>query len=423
VLTALVAITAIVLLAALALIAVIIFRVLARGLRGLLFDRALTNNRTSLPPEYELPRYLEPSSGPPDPAVRWPGWDGWYFFMIPDDQNLPVKMIRASIMTGLYGLQGVDDYQELLLRLSTFDAVEHLVLTPTEIAAIGGMERTNYLSHRYLPKRSDLSIKRDTLDVAVTGAKVSQDQRTQLYGRIQGSWPNYQFEFINPEAEIKISLACKARNIVWWADIPEVFTYFAAFGDFTGTITYRRGTHKDHPEDLMHREETYALRGRGSFEHGCARRPFDFDSFWFPVRAIGAIMPRFKAIRYQYELFLGDQDFHGGFMLARGFGINFRNLGGFYLDGAYRRIKNVRIEYFQGEDDEVGTCQGAGSATFHRKWKVRAVTDDGILEYTGRRDFPPAGISSNMTYYNFLYAGTYAGKAISGRGYGEYLSM
>ncbi len=32
-------------------------------------------------------------------------------------------------------------------------------------------------------------------------------------------------------------------------------------------------------------------------------------------------------------------------------------------------------------------------------------------------------ISSNMIYYNFSYTGTYAGQAISGTGYGEFLNM
>jgi len=38
---------------------------------------------------------------------------------------------------------------------------------------------------------------------------------------------------------------------------------------------------------------------------------------------------------------------------------------------------------------------------FYRRWKVRAVTDDGILEYVGTREWPPASIGRNMIYYNF----------------------
>jgi hypothetical protein len=406
-----------------ALALVIVLRTLASLLRARFSDRSSTNDRTSLAREHELPRYLEPSSGKVDTSARWPGWDGWYFFMIPEDKNLPLKMVRTSIMTGLYGLEGIDNYEELLLRLSTFDAVEHLVLTPTEIKAPGGSERTNYLSHRYLPKRSDLDIKRDLLDVAVMGTKIARDQSSEAYGRIEGSWPNYRFDFLNPETEIKVSLQCTAKDIVWWADIPGVFTYFSAFGDFEGTITYGRGTRKESAQALMHHPETYPLKGRGCFEHGYARRPFDYDSAWFPIRAVGTLVPSFKAVRYHYELFIGDGGLHGGFMFARALGIDFRNQGGFYLDGDYRRITKVRIEYSKDDDEEVGSCRGTDSATFHRKWTVRATTDEGVLEYTGRREWPPAAVSANMIYYNFSYEGNYGGRRISGRGYGEYLGL
>jgi len=73
----------------------------------------------------------------PDGAVdyeaRWPGWDGWYFFVIPDQKDLPVKMIRGSLMTGLYGLEGIDNYDRLLLRMSERDAAEFLCLVPTAV--------------------------------------------------------------------------------------------------------------------------------------------------------------------------------------------------------------------------------------------------------------------------------------------------
>jgi hypothetical protein len=416
-------IVGIVLAAVVALALVILLRAVASLLRGRFSDRSSRNDRSFLPRKYELPRYLEPPSGAINVGARWPGWDGWYFFVIPEDKALPVKMVRASVMTGLYGLQGIDDYEKLLLRLSTFDAVEHLVLAPTELATPRGVERTNYLSHRYLPKQSDLDIKRDVLDVTVMGTNIAQDQKSEAYGRIQGAWPAYRFDFLNPEAEIRVSLQCTVKDIVWWADIPEVFTYFSAFGDFEGTITYGRGTRKDDPEVLMHRHETYHLKGRGCFEHGCARRPFDFDSAWFPIRAIGTLVPSFRAVRYHYEVLIGDGDFHGGFMFARALGIDFRNQGGFYLNGEYRQIKNVKIEYSRDEDEQVGTCRGTDSTTFHRRWTVWATTDDGILEYTGVREWPPAAVSPNMIYYNFSYAGNYRGQDIAGRGYGEYLGL
>ena len=112
--------------AVVALALIILLRAVSSLLRGRFSDRSSGNDRTFLPREYELPRYLEPPSGAIDTGARWPGWDGWYFFMVPEDKGLPLKMLRASIMTGLYGLQGIDDYEKLLLRLSTFDAVEHL---------------------------------------------------------------------------------------------------------------------------------------------------------------------------------------------------------------------------------------------------------------------------------------------------------
>ena len=397
-------------------VAVLIFRVLTPAVRGFWFDCALTNNRTSLSPKKELPVYLAPSSGAPDMSFRWPGWDGWYFFMVPDDTRLPVKMVRASIMTGLYGLGGVDDYAALPSGLSTFHAIEHMMLTPTEFSTPSGTEKTNYLSHRYLPRQPDLSIRRDVLDVAIRSVNGGHDVATP-HGRIQGSWPRYQFDFVNPEADIRVSLHCTMRDMIWWADIPEVFTYFAAFGDFEGSITYGRGAL---PGD---QEQSYALKGRGSFEHGYARKPFNFDALWYPVRMIEAVIPLFKAIRYQYELFLGDEGLHGGFMVARGFGIDFRNLGGVYVDGAYVRIKQVKIEYVSSEDETLPTGRGRGSVTFHREWKVRAVTDEGLLEYTGRREWPPPRVSSNMIYYNFSFSGSFRGKSVSGRGYGEYLSL
>jgi hypothetical protein len=194
------------------------------------FDRAMKNTRDSLPQEYELPRYFKLNKqGEVDTSARWPGWDGWYFFMVPEDRNLPVKMIRASLMTGLYGLEGIDNYEKLLLRLSTLEAVEHLTLIPTEERINGRKEKENHLSHHYLPKKTDLIMNHKELDVAIKGAKVTSDEEVEQYGRINGTWPNYEFRFINPQAEISLVLNYRGENIVWWADVPNFFTYFAAF--------------------------------------------------------------------------------------------------------------------------------------------------------------------------------------------------
>src|SRR5574341_1791825 len=94
-------------------------------------DNAKKNDINTLPQAYELPRYYKlKKNGEVDTTVLWPGWDGWYFFVVPDDKGLPVKMIRASLMTGLYGLEGIDNYEKLPPVLSAFDVVEYLTLIP-----------------------------------------------------------------------------------------------------------------------------------------------------------------------------------------------------------------------------------------------------------------------------------------------------
>jgi hypothetical protein len=389
-------------------------------------DHSSRNDRNSLSSLHELPRYFRlNSSGIVDTSVRWPGWDGWYFFMVPDDALLPVKLVRGSIMTGLYGLEGIDNYGELQLRLSTSDAVEHLLFTPTEVSANSAKEKSNYLSHRYLPKRTDLAIRHNVLDVTVSGSKVVGDDASEQYGNISGQWPNYRMDFINPESGISITLKCKAKNILWWADVRRLFTYFSAFADFDGSITYNRGTRRDDPHHLPDQQETYALKGKGSFEHGFARKPFDYDRFWLLVEAIHVIVPSLKAVRYHYELLTGDDGLSGGFMIARAFGISLRNRGGCFRDGIYERFKHVKVDYSKqpADDEQVATCKGTDVTTFYKRWSVRAMTDSGILEYEATRDWPAASISAHMIYYHFSYSGTYNGRPISGRGYGEFVNM
>jgi hypothetical protein len=387
------------------------------------FDRALVNDRSSLPQKYELPRYFKlDKRGEVDTGVRWPGWDGWYFFVVPEDKSIPVKMVRASIMTGLYGLEGIDNYDKLLLRLSTFEVVEHLTLIPTKGRINGKEQKQNHLSHNYLPKKTDLNMNHKNLDVSITGIRARSDEELELYGRITGAWPNYQFQFINPESNISLAFNYSGENIIWWADIPNFFTYFAAFGKLDGKIVYKRGTSKDDIHRLTDKEEAYSIKGAGCFEHGFARKPFDSDKFWLPIIWLETLFPSFKPIRYHYELFIGDDKHQGGFIHARGFGIDFRNRGGVYINGAYREIKSVKIKYLEHPNPDIvdAECLGEPSVKFYKEWKVEAVTDDGIFAYTGKREWPPALISSNMIYYNFSYEGTYNEKTIGGRGYGEY---
>ncbi len=379
------------------------------------FDRALSNARDTLPKSYEVPRYYTlKKTGEVDTSSRWPGWDGWYFFVVPDDQHLPFKMVRASLMTGLYGLEGIDSYEKLPPGLSAFDVVEYLTLTPQEEMAGGVRERTNHFSQLYLPKAQWLTMKPDELKVAVTDDKINAGAGVERYGSIRGAWPNYELQFINHATGIQIDLSYHGENLVWWADIPGIFTYFAAFGKFVGKIISKGAV----------TEEVYSLDGRGAFEHGFARKPWNFDTLWLPIRMLQKVIPSLRPVRYQYELLIGDVSFHGGFMHVRAFGIIWRNRGGLYVHGSYLEISNVELEYLNDpEPDLVNTRPGEPPVTFYRSWKVRAKTGERILEYVGLREWPPAPVASNMIYYHFSYEGTFKGERISGRGYGEYVHI
>jgi hypothetical protein len=390
-----------------------------------LCDRTLTNRRDRLTVEYEKPRYFTlDQEAKLDTSARWPGWDGWYFFVLPDDKTLPVKMIRAGLMTGLYGLEGVDNYERILMRLPSFNVAEYLSFIPTEKIIAGKIAQENFLSHHYVPKSSDLEMNHTKLDVSIIGPRVASDEENQTYGRISGTWPHYYMQFVNPEAEISLDLAFQGTNLIWWADIPGIFTYFTVFGDFKGRIVYGRGTKLDNAHQIGDKEEAYSINGRGGFEHGFARKFFEFNKPWFPIGLlIKALRKTF--IRYHYEILIGDDGLEGGFVKAQALGIPIRNHGGIYLDGHYQHIQSVQVIYsVDPVPEEVDThCYGKPRVVFYRRWKIQAKTENGLLEYTATREWPPATISPHMMYYNFLYEGKYSGKAIRGRGYGEYLHM
>jgi hypothetical protein len=383
-----------------------------------LFDRATRNSRTSLSHSYEVPRYFRLGvDGQIDTAIRWPGWDGWYFFVVPDDGGLPIKMIRASVMTGLYGLSGVDDYSLLPADISQYHAGEHLVLVPAEgglTGEPGSHSRQNYLSHVYAPK-TGLRMNTSDLCVQLTcpgsgpGAPIS-------YGSVEGKWPDYRFHFCAPEYGLEIELAYRGQKLVWWADVRGVFTYFCAFGRFSGKATLARsaaegGTVK------------YQIEGPGGFEHGFARKPFTFDLLYAPVRGIQSLFPSFRPVRYHYEVLIGEGDLCGGWMRACGFGIDIRNRGGLHLDGEYVPIQSTEVEYLDPSEKPSVSGSARSSTTFYRRWRVRAHTAEGPLEYIATHDWPPAPVATNMTYYNHSFEGTFRGRKIRGKGYGEYLHI
>jgi hypothetical protein len=351
------------------------------------YDRALHNRRDRVEPYYEQPVYAHA-----DLAARWPGWDGWYVLMIPREVEVPVKAIRVSMMTGLYGLDGIDNYEELQ-GLSAFDAVEYLMMIQTH--------DTSHFFRRYLPKQTDLAIRLEQLLVSVRD-----------WGQIRGRWPHYEIHMREPTADIDLSLTYAGKQLIWWADLPKLFSYFAAFGDMQGSIA------------LNGRE--YAISGLGSFEHGFARKPFQYDPLLKPLRKLQTVL-HFPLIQYHYNLLIGENGHHGGIMLARGMGLDFRNLGGLYFpDGSFRRLGKIQIEYVEVE--ALGGRDRSHPVAFPKQWVVRAEAEEGALEYSGFREAPAARIASHMIYFDFRFAGVYRTPSghdvpINGRGYGEFAGM
>jgi hypothetical protein len=376
----------IVILLGLAIAAYVALRLAPGRILGL-YDRALRNRRDRIEPSYELPVYAQR-----DLAAKWPGWDGWYVLMIPQGPGVPVNAIRISMMTGLYGLEGIDHYAELQ-GLSAFQVVEYLTMVQTDT--------TSHLFRRYLPKQTDLAIRLDQLLVAVKD-----------WGEIGGEWPHYRVQMRDAQADIELALTYTGQHLIWWADLPHLFTYFAAFGDLQGTIT------------LQGRQ--YAITGRGSFEHGFARKPFNYDALLRPLRALQQLFGG-TLIHYHYNVLIGADGFHGGMMLAQGLGIDFRNLGGIYLsDGRFVRLEAIAIEYVELE--ELDDQARSAATPFPKRWIVRAKAEAGSLEYTAIRESPPALLATHMVYFDFRFTGRYRALgtpelAVSGHGYGEFVRM
>jgi hypothetical protein len=352
-----------------------------------LYDRALRNRRDQVDPHYELPVYAQR-----DLTRKWPGWDGWYILMVPREDEVPAKAIRVSMMTGLYGLDGIDRYGELQ-GLSPFDAVEYLLMIQTDA--------TSHLFRRYLPKHSDLAIRRDQLLVVVKD-----------WGEIGGQWPHYRVQMRDPDMGIELALDYTGRHLIWWADFPHLFTYFAAFGDLEGRLTLNN--------------QEYRITGQGCFEHGFARKPFNFDTILKPLRALQQVFP-FTIMHYHYNLLIGTDGFHGGMMLAQGIGLDFRNLGGLYLpDGRFLPLERVAIDYVESE--KLAGLSMSPTISIPKQWVVRAQAGSGTFEYQAIRESPPAVIGEHMIYCDFRFAGTYRVPGseevpVSGRGYGEFVRM
>jgi hypothetical protein len=365
-----------------------------------------------------------------DPSTKWPGWDGWYFFLIPDDDGFPLadelytlKLVRCSIMTGLYGLEGIDNYRKLSRAgLNSFDAAEYLTLCPIDRTSNGRVQRENNLFQHYLPRGTDLAMNIGRLETAISAGEPDANAAEALYGKISGVWPDYTFYFAGRESRIKCSLRYHGDGIVWWADVPNVFTYFAAFGRLEGEVTLANPDREQAGASISG-SQVHKIKGRGAFEHGFARKPFNYDFLWWPVKVLQKVVPSFNPVRYNYQLFIGDEPhLNGGFMQALGFGIPFRNRGGFYVDGDYTPIDSVAIQYLDDPAPDVVTLSGRPQKFYHR-WIVKAETKTGPLEYVGSRQGPPPSVTGNMMYYYFTFEGSHRGKSIGGSGYAEYLIM
>jgi hypothetical protein len=386
-------------------------------------DRAPGNDRTLLAYSNELPRYFtRDAAGKVNTAARWPGWDAWIASAIPADDSLPPQLIRGTLMTGLYGLDGIDNYEKLLYRLSGYQAVEHLCVVPTTYQLPEGASLVlSNLSQNYLAKQTDLEMADAELDVTILGDRPGNLTTEEPYGRIEGTWPNYRLSFLNPEAEIRIALAYQGERIVWWTDLPGRYTHFSAFGTFDATVEYSRGTTITDPHRPVPDSQKLRFQARGTVEHIAAREPFAFDWLWLPMRYLGRWFPSLKPILYHHEVVIGD-GLEGGILHARAFGVDFRNGGGLFAGAVYHRIKHLAVSYAAA--DAIDNCGGLGALTpVYRSWDVRASTDAGELAYTATRTHPPAMAGPNTNQYHFTFQGTWLGAPVTGRGFGEYIHL
>jgi len=386
-------------------------------------DRAPGNDRTLLAYSDELPRYFtRDAAGRVDTAARWPGWDAWIASAIPDNDSLPPQLIRGTLMTGLYGLDGIDNYEKLLYRLSGDQTVEHLCLVPTTYTLPEGASLAlSNLSQNYLAKQTDLEMADAELDVTILGSRPGNLTTEEPYGHIEGTWPDYRFSFLNPEAEIRVALAYHGERILWWTDLPGRYLHFSAFGTFDTTVEYNRGTTITDPHRPVPNSQKLRFQARGTVEHIAALEPFAFDWLWLPLRYLGRWFPLLKPILYHHDVVIAD-GLEGGILHARAFGVDFRNGGGLFAGAVYHRVKHVAVSYV--EADAVDNCGGLGAPTpVYRTWDVHAATDAGELVYTATRTHPPAMAGPNTNQYHFTFQGTWLGAPVSGRGFGEYIHL
>ena len=386
-------------------------------------DRSSDHDHKRLLHSAEVPRYFtRDAAGKVNTSERWPGWDAWIASAIPADPNVPPQIIRGALMTGMYGLEGIDNFEKLLFRLSPFQAVEHLALIPTTYDLSGDetLVLAN-LSQNYLTKQTDLRMSGDELDVTILGSRTGNLMTDEPFGHIEGAWPKYRLSLRDPEAEIRVSLTYHGDHILWWTDLPGWYTHFSAFGDFEVAIDYARGTTIVDIHRPVRNPRALRFQARGTVEHIASRKPFGYDWLWLPMRYLGRWFPSLKPILYHHEVIIAPE-IEGGFVHTRAFGVDFRNGGGLFAGGLYHRVKHVGVSF--GTADPVDNCGGLGEPTSaYRTWDVHAATDAGELVYIATRTHPPAMVAPNTNQYHFTFQGNWRGTPVSGRGFGEYIHL
>lgn len=359
-----------------------------------MIDHSLERDRWWIKPVYENPIYLKKSL-----SKQWPGWDGWYALFIPvwkkEETNRPFNIVRISIMTGLYGVNGIDNYNGLRTEpLTRTKAGEYLgmVQTPTQ----------SFLSQKYINKDTEMTLSNNVLDVMV------KDQSL-----IIGKWPNYQVTASKDDIKVRIKLNFHAINVAWWANVKGIFSYWSAFSLVKGYI--------------QHNNKRYDVKGFGSFEHGWNR--FFIQINWVAqLLRIFSKIHRTRLIYYHYEILCIQEKFGAGTMLAGGpFGMNIRKrCETFFPNNKNHIFTNTKITYKEFEN----ILNPVSNKKFRvpKKWEVSCSNKNSEMKYIAEASSPPAFIAGNMIYFDFACSGYFKEKEENGipfnaKGYGEYVFM
>ncbi len=356
-----------------------------------LIDCSGKRNRLYLEPKDENPVYLKSSS-----KKNWPGWDGWYALFIPERNNrgkeFPFNIIRISLMTGLYGIEGIDNYRRLGALHN--EAGESVGMVQSK--------QKSYLSQKYINKDYDIILTKGLLDIRL------KDQ-----SQIIGKWPNYLVCYKNDDIQLEVKLRYLSRNTSWWVNVKWIFSYWAAFSSIEGEILFEK--------------KRYDLNGFGSFEHGWMKYYFNFNRIVRIARFFTKIL-HIRLIYYHYEILSVNGQFGAGTMLAGGpLGMNIRKRCETYFpDNKNIMYNNTKIKYLKFTKQ----LNPESNKEFNvpSRWEVSASDDRGEFKYTAEAKSPPAFIASNMIYYDFECEGYYKPKQETKKvfravGYGEYVFM